>query len=160
MVLWFAGFGVLLVWAVFKSPVVDYRMVVLGAVLPVVEVAFGGPRVLHSVVGSVGLLAVVMAVTVRRRLLRRRLLGIPIGTFMHLVLDGVWTDTKAFWWPFAGTAWSESELPEVARGSVGLVLEVAGAFALWWCWRRFRLDEPDRRSRFVRTGHIGRDVAA
>ncbi len=160
MLLWFAGFGVLLVWAVFKSPLVDYRMVVLGSVLPVVEVALGGPRLLHSLIGPVCLLAVVMAATVRRRLLRRQLLGIPIGMFMHLVLDGAWADTSAFWWPFAGTAWSDAKLPEIGRGGFGFVLEVAGAIALWWCWRRFRLDEPDRRARFVRTGHIGRDVAA
>jgi hypothetical protein len=160
MLLWFAGFGVLLVWAVFKSPVVDYRMVVVGSVLPVAEIAFGGPRLLHSLIGSVGLLAVVMAVTVRRRLLRRQLLGLPIGMFMHLVLDGAWADTTAFWWPFAGTEWSDAELPEVGRGGFGLVLEIAGAVALWWCWRRFHLDEPARRAHFVRTGHLGRDVVA
>jgi hypothetical protein len=29
---------------------------------------------------------------------------------------------------------------------------------LWWCWRRFRLDEPSRRRRFWRTGQLDRDV--
>jgi membrane-bound metal-dependent hydrolase YbcI (DUF457 family) len=156
---WFAGMSVVLVWAVFTSPIVDYRLVALGSVLPVVDVAFGGPRVLHSVVGSVALMGVVMAATVGRRLLRRRLLGLPIGTFMHLVLDGVWADTHAFWWPFAGTAWSTSKVPEASRPGFGIVLELVGVGALWWCYRRFRLGEPERRALFLRTGHIGRDVS-
>ena len=158
MLLWFAGMSALLVWAVFKSPIVDYRMVMLGSVLPVAEVAFGGPRVLHSLAGSVALLAVVMAATPGRRLVRRRLLGIHIGRFMHLVLDGSWTDTHAFWWPLAVTAWSSSQVPEASRGAAIVVFEVAGAAALVWSYRRFRLDEPERRDTFLRTGHIGRDV--
>jgi hypothetical protein len=158
MLLWFAGAGTVLVWAVFKSPAVDYRIVALGAVLPVGEIVFGGPRVLHSLAGSVALLAVVMAFTVRRRLLRRRLLGLPIGTFVHLILDGAWADTHAFWWPFFGARWSGADLPEIARGGLNIVFELAGAAALWWCVRRFHLEEPARRSAFLRTGHVGRDL--
>jgi hypothetical protein len=78
--------------------------------------------------------------------------------FMHLVLDGVWADTHAFWWPFAGTAWSTSKVPEASRGGFVVVLELAGAAAVWWSYRRFRLDEPERRSLFLKTGHIGRDL--
>lgn len=160
MLLWFAGGSVVLVWVVFRSPAVDYRLVVLGAVLPLVELPFGSPRVLHSLVGSVVLLVLAMVATPRRRLVQRRLVAVPIGTFMHLLLDGVWADTEAFWWPFAGVAFSESRLPELARGGVDVVLELAGAAALWWCWRRFRLDEPARRARFWRTGQVDRDVVA
>jgi hypothetical protein len=158
VLLWFAGMSVVLVHLVFTSPAVDYRLVALGSVLPVIDIAFGGPRVLHSVTGSVALMAIVMAATVGRRLLRRRLLGVPIGMFMHLVLDGVWADTHAFWWPFAGTAWSTSKVPEASRGGFVVVLELAGAAAVWWSYRRFRLDEPERRSLFLKTGHIGRDL--
>jgi hypothetical protein len=97
--------------------------------------------------------------TPRQRLVQRRLVAVPIGVFIHLLLDGIWTDTQAFWWPFAGLAWSDARLPELARGPFGLVLEALGAAALWWCWRRFRLDEPARRRRFLRTGQLDRDVA-
>ena len=92
-------------------------------------------------------------------LVQRRLVAIPIGMLIHLLLDGIWTDTRAFWWPFAGLAWSDARLPELARGRFDLVLEAAGAAALWWCWRRFRLFEPERRRRFLRTGQLDRDVA-
>lgn len=159
MVLWFAGGSFLLVWLVFRSPAVDYRLVVVGALLPLVELPFGSPRVLHSLTGAVALLALAMILTPRRRLVQRRLVAVPIGVFLHLLLDGIWTDTRAFWWPFAGLEWSDAELPELARGGLGVVLELAGAAALWWCWRRFRLFEPARRARFVRTGQLDRDVA-
>jgi hypothetical protein len=157
--LWFAGGAFVLVWLVFRSPAVDYRLVIVGALLPLVELPFGSPRVLHSVSGATALLVLAMVATPRRRLVQRRLVAIPIGMFMHLLLDGIWTDTDAFWWPFTGFAWSDSRLPELARGPVDVVLEAAGAAALWWCWRRFRLFEPDRRHRFWRTGQLDRDVA-
>jgi hypothetical protein len=159
MLLWFVGGAVLGVWLVFRSPAVDYRLVVLGALLPLVELPIGEPRVLHSLAGSVALLGLAMVATPRRRLVQRRLVAIPIGTFTHLLLDGAWADTEAFWWPFSGLAWSESQLPELGRGGFDIVLELAGAAALWWCWRRFHLDEPDRRARFFRTGRLDRDVA-
>jgi hypothetical protein len=159
LLLWFAGGAFVLVWAVFRSPAVDYRLVMVGALLPLAELPIGSPRILHSVTGAVALLVAAMVATPRRRLMQRRLVAIPVGVFIHLVLDGIWTDTQAFWWPFAGTAWSDARLPELARGGLDLVLEIAGAAALWWCWRRFRLDEPARRQRFLRTGQLDRDVA-
>jgi hypothetical protein len=156
--LWFVGGAVVGVWLVFRSPAVDYRLVVVGALLPLAELPFGSPRLLHSLTGAALALAVAMLATPRRRLVQRRLVAIPIGMLIHLLLDGVWTDTHAFWWPFAGTEWSDSPLPELARGGFAVVLELAGAAALWWCWHRFRLNEPARRARFLRTGQLDRDV--
>lgn len=158
MFLWFAGGAFVLVWVVFRSPAVDYRLVMLGAVLPVAELPFGSPRLLHSLTAAAAALGLAMLVTPRRRLAQRRLVAVPIGMFIHLLLDGIWTDTQAFWWPFAGLAWSDARLPELSRGAFDLVLEALGAAALWWCWRRFRLDEPERRARFLRTGQLDRDV--
>lgn len=159
MFLWFVGGAVVGVWLVFKSPAIDYRLVVLGALLPLVELPIGEPRVLHSLTGAVVALGLAMLLTPRRRLVQRRLVAIPIGMLTHLLLDGAWADTTAFWWPFAGVAWSDSPLPELGRGAFDIVLELLGAAALVWCWRRFRLDEPDRRARFLRTGRLDRDVA-
>ena len=88
MFIWFAVASVVLVTVVFRSAAVDHRTIVLGALLPLVEAAFGGPRILHSLTGAVAVLAIVMLVTQGRRILRRRLLGIPIGLMCHLLLDG------------------------------------------------------------------------
>lgn len=160
MFLWFAGGSIVVVWVVFRSPAVDFRLVVLGALLPLVELPFGSPRVLHSMVGAAAILGLAMVATPGRRLVQRRLVAIPIGVFLHLLLDGIWTDTGAFWWPFAGLEWSDARLPELSRGGLNVLLELAGAAALWWCWRRFRLYEPARRERFVRTGQLDRDVVS
>jgi len=153
MFLWFVGGSILLVLLVFQSPAIDYRMVAVGSVLPVGELVFGGPRLLHTLLGAVAVLGIVMAATRHRRLLRRRLLGIPIGLFLHLVLDGVWTRASLFWWPFLGASF-EGELPEVARGSWTLGLELAGVAMLVFLWRACGLADPQRRKRFWRTGQL------
>lgn len=157
MFIWFAVLSVVVTWAVFQSPQLDYRMVALGSVLPVAEAPFGaGP--LHSLLAPTLVLLVVMLATVRRRLVRRRWLGLPIGMCMHLVLDGAFTRTATFWWPFQGWSFGSGPSPELARGLWSLVMEVLGVLVGWWAWKRFGLDDPDRRSRFVRTGQLDRSV--
>ena len=158
MVLWFVGPAVLVVWSVFRSPAADYRIVAVGSLLPLVELPFGEPRLLHSLTGAAVLLAAVMLGARGQRLVQRRLLGLPIGVLMHLVLDGAWADTRGFWWPFLGTSWSTSPLPELGRGLLVVPLEALGLAACWWGWRRFRLAEPGRRALFVSTGRVGRDI--
>ncbi len=158
MLLWFVGPSILLVWAVFRSPAADYRIVAVGALLPLVELPFAEPRLLHSLSGAGVLLAAVMLLARGRRVRQRQLLGLPIGLLMHLVLDGAWADTHGFWWPFLGVSWSSSELPELGRGALGVAFELAGAAACWWGWRRFRLAESERRQLFVTTGRVGRDI--
>jgi hypothetical protein len=159
VLLWFAGASVVLVWNIFRSPALDYRLVVLGSVLPLTEVLLGGPRVLHTLVFSVGLLGVVMVATRERRLRRRRWISLPIGVMMHLVLDGVWAQSAVFWWPFFGVAFPEGPLPELDRGGVGLLAELAGAAALAWCWVVFDLRDPAHRRELLHTGHLPRELA-
>jgi membrane-bound metal-dependent hydrolase YbcI (DUF457 family) len=159
VLLWFVGMSAVLVWAVFRDPAIDYRLVVAGSVLPdAVDALSGRAFLLHTLLFSVVLLVTVMLLTRRRRLARRRYLALPIGTFAHLVLDGVWTRTHLFWWPSFGTAFEAGPLPSLARPVwLVAVLEVAGLVAAaWWC-RHFRLFEPDRRRTFVRTGSLGRE---
>ena len=160
MILWFAGMSLLAVWLVFRDPAIDHRLVVAGALLPdVVDgVAARGPWVLHSLAGSVALLAIVMGATVGRRLLRRRLIALPIGTFLHLVFDGAWGDTDSFWWPFTGS-FGDGGLPSIERGALVVVLEVIGVAALVWLYRTWMLDRPEHRERFVRTGRLDRSLA-
>ena len=160
MILWFAGLGFLLTWEVFKSPALDYRLVMLGAVAPFAEVVTGGPRILHTLLGAVLALAVVMVITRRRRLLRRRLLGLPIGLFLHLVLDGDWSRKELFWWPAFGWSFGGGGMPELDRGSLSLLMEVVGAAVLAYCYQRFGLADRSRRDEFLRTGHLARDVTA
>ena len=162
MLLWFAGGALVAVWQVFKDPAIDYRLVVAGALAPdAVDAVLGGARVLHTLAFSVLLLCGVMLATRGRRGARRRLLALPIGTFLHLVLDAMWARTEVFWWPASGLSFEGAGLPSLSRPVLLLaVQEVAGAAALAWWWARFRLAEPERRAYFVRTGRVGRDLVA
>ena len=145
MLLWFAGTAVVTIWFVFRDPRFDYRLLVVGSIAPaVVDVWFGGARVLHSLAFSVGLLAVVMIATIGRRALRRTLLGLPLGTLLHLVYTGAWTDTSTFWWPFSG-GFDDAQLPIVARGWWNVPLELAGLVIVVWIVRATGLTDPDRR---------------
>jgi hypothetical protein len=151
--------ALLLTWLVFRDPAIDHRVVVLGALLPdAVDAPLGGARVMHTVVASAALLAVVMISTRRHRHARRRWLFLPVGTFLHLVLDGMWSRAQGFWWPAFG--WSLiGPLPTLDHGlGVLIAQEVAGAAALVWFWRRFHLGDPAVRARFSSTGRLPRDV--
>jgi hypothetical protein len=158
MFLWFAGTSFLTVWMVFRSPAADYRMVMLGSVLPVVELVAGRPLVAHTLAGAVAVLVVVMLTTRRRRLVQRRWLGIPIGMFCHLVFDGVWADRDLFWWPSFGASFPADDLPEVRRGVLSVLMELAGVALLVWMARRFQLRDRARWDEFRRTGRLGRDL--
>ena len=157
---WFAGLAVVLVWTVFRDTSIDYRLVMGGAVLPdLLDGIRGGPREAHTLAFSVGLLLAVMVGTTGRRLLRRRLLALPVASFCHLLLDGTWMLTTTFWWPAFGTRLQTRGLPSLQRPvALVVVQEVAGLVALAWWWRRFRLGEPERRRYFVHTGRLGRDL--
>lgn len=156
MLVWYAATAVVAVWAVFDSPMLDYRLVAVGSVLPVAQIVLGGPGPLHSLPVAVVVLFGVMAVTRGRRLVRRRLLGIPIGLMAALVFSGVWTDTEVFWWPLGGFALPEGSPPELARGAWSLVLEGIGIGLTWWWYQRVGLDDADGRATFARTGHLPR----
>jgi hypothetical protein len=154
MLIWFAVMSVVLVAIVFKSPGVDYRAVIVGALLPVAEGLTGGPKVLHSLLGATVVLGVLMLATQRKRLLRRRLLGIPIGMMAHLVLDLSFTQTNVFWWPFTGWAFAEGQIPEWEHLARSLVLELAGVGVAVWAWRAFDLADPATRARFLSDGRL------
>ncbi len=154
VLLWFAVAAPFLVAEIFRSPMVDYRLVALGALLPVVEALIGGAFVLHTLAAPVILMAMIMAATTGRRLLRRRLLGIPIGLFFHLVLDGTWASTTLFWWPVFGWSFAGLEAPEASGLGWRILLEVAAIGLAAFAWRRYGLDDPAARARLIRSGHL------
>ena len=159
MFVWFAAASFLIVVMVFDSPAVDYRMVMLGAVAPVLEGALGGPWLLHTLVGCAAVFAVVVVATRGRRLAARRAIGLPIGLFLHLVLDGTWLNSSLFWWPFrGGSPLGEGPIPEFDHLGASVALEVVGIAIAIYLVRRYGLTRPDRRKRFLRTGRLGRDV--
>lgn len=155
MLFWFIGTVVVAVWFVFRDPAFDYRLLVIGAVLPAaVDAVFGGARVLHSVTFSVALLVVLMLATPGRKPIRKTLLGLPVGTLLHLVFTGAWTNTTVFWWPFGGLSFDGAQHPVTARGWWNVPLELIGIGLCWWIVQRAELRDPERRAWFFRTGQL------
>jgi len=155
MLLWFAFGSIFGVWNVFQSPGLDFRLVAVGALLPLVlDAPFGAQSYAHTLCSAVVVLVLVMALTTGRgrRLRRRRLLGVPIGWFTGLVLSGAWAHKEVFWWPAFG--WSRPSAPLLAPWPVVIVEELLGVAAAWWAWSRFALADPARRQRFWRTGRL------
>ncbi|MBK5288211.1 MAG: hypothetical protein JJE46_07070 [Acidimicrobiia bacterium] len=154
MFFWFIGPSILAVFEVFRSRGLDYRLIGVGALLPlVIDAPLGrfGPG--HSLVVAVAALTLVMVTTIgRSRMLRRRLVCVPIGWFCGLLLSGAFLHDQTFLWPLLGTE----------TGHVGLfppptllVLgEAAGLAVIGWSVGRFGLDQAATRAEFARSGRL------
>lgn len=155
MILWYAAGAVVVVWAVFQTTGLDFRLVALGALLPVlVDLPAGHRAIGHTLLASAVLLLVVMLATAGRgrRLRRRRLLSLPIGSLSGLVLAAAWRDAEVFWWPALGTDLGRIAL--LPPWPAIVVLETIGLVAALWAVGRFGLADPDRRRRFLTTGRL------
>lgn len=157
MFFWFIGTAVVSVWFVFRDPGFDYRLLVVGSVLPLAELPFGA-RVLHSVTFSVALLAVLMLATAGRKPIRRTLLGLPVGTLLYLVFSGAWTNATVFWWPFFGLSFDDAPHPVAERGWWNVPLELFGLVLCAWIVRRAGLRDGERRAAFRGTGVLSLPV--
>ncbi|MDQ1465933.1 MAG: hypothetical protein QOH10_348 [Actinomycetota bacterium] len=155
MLLWYAAGSVFAVWNVFQSAGLDFRAVALGALLPlVVDAPIGHQAVGHTLLAPVGALLLVMVVTSGRgrRLLRRRVIGLPIGWFCGLALSGAFASQRVFWWPgFGGSFGHVGLLPAVP---VVVIEELLGVVAVRWIWIRFGLRDPSRRRELLRRGRL------
>ncbi len=138
----------------FRDPRFDYRLLIVGSVVPITDGLFGGARALHSVTVSVALLAALMIATAGRKPIRKLLLGLPIGMILHLVFDGAWNNTEIFWWPFFGWSFDDAPLPILDRGWWSLPLEVIGIAICVWLWRHNDLGDRHRRSVFLHNGQL------
>ncbi len=159
MFLWYTSVSILLVATVFRSSGLDYRLVALGAMVPLlVDLAVGHRALGHTFVFAVAVFVVVVLTTVgRSRLLRRRLLCLPIGMFVGLVLSGAFTQDHVFLWPFLGAGFGQEGLLPVWW--VVLPEELLGLFGWWWIVGQYDLYLPGPRDEFVRTGHLREGAA-
>jgi hypothetical protein len=154
MFFWYVGLSVLGVAVVFRSVGVDYRLVALGSLIPLaVDIPFGYRAYGYSLLFAVVLLAVVMLGTIGRpRLLRRRLLCLPIGVFCGLILSAAFANDELFWWPFLGSSFVHDAL--LPAWWVVLVEEVVGLFVCWVLVGQYDLYLAGPREAFLRTGRL------
>jgi len=152
MVLWFVAVSVAIVFVVFDSVALDYRLIATGSLLPWLDALWGPPWPLHSVFFPVLVMVAVMVIGWGRRMWQRRWLCLAIGLFFHLVLAGTWTARDVFWWPVFGTP-STSQFPMPSLPLM-LVLEVIGLGVAVWLWRGLGLGSARVRESLARTGRI------
>jgi hypothetical protein len=154
MLLWYVGLSVLIVLLVFQSAGVDYRLVAAGSLLPLaVDLLVRRLWIGHTMIFSVALLVLVMLLTIGRpRLLRRRLLCLPIGAFCGMALSAAWTNTDVFWWPFTGSTLPDA--PLLPAPGVVAFEELAGLVAIVWVAYRCGLDDAARRDELLRSGRL------
>lgn len=154
MLAWYVGLSILLVHYVFRSSGIDYRLVALGSLLPLVlDSPFRRLAYAHTLAAGVGLLFVVMVATIGQpRLLRRRLICLPIGYLCGLVLSGAWMAAEVFWWPFLGVSLAHE--PLLPPAGIVALQETAGLAAGVWIVMVFGLRDRERRAGFLRTGRL------
>src|SRR5688572_943313 len=102
MILWLVLGSVFGVWNVFRRSGVDFRLIAMRALAPLVLAApFGAQSYFRTLLSAVLVLLAAMLFNVGRgrRLRRRRALSFSIGWFAGLVLSGAWAHKEVFWWP-------------------------------------------------------------
>lgn len=128
MLFWFIGTAAAAAWLVFRDPRFPFLPLVAGALVPdVVEIPLGRIGPLHSAVVAFGAMLAVMLLTIGRRSVRRVVLAGTMGVLLHLVFDGAFAETEAFWWPLLGAPPEGTRVPTLERSlPLNLGLEVVG----------------------------------
>ncbi len=149
----------------------DLRVLALGGVLsdlidkPIGSILFidyfeTGRIYAHTLLFAMLILAGVMALTRRGTAVRKRWMALPIGVFLHLLLD-MPLDAETLWWPLLGT-----EFPSFAEGAFVdlvpyllkspwvIVQELLGVGYLVALYRKTQLGDPVRRRELVETGRL------
>ncbi|MDP6965330.1 MAG: hypothetical protein QGI12_05305 [Acidimicrobiales bacterium] len=156
MFLWFCVTSVLGIAVIFRSPFLDYRLLALGALLPLVETMLGFQWLFHTLFFGVLVLSSIMLLGRGNRKIQQKLLPLPIGLLTHLVLDGTWTETEIFWWPVTGRDLLGTEVSrlEFSFLPTGMILEILGVIITLWAWRKFELNKQVNLKAFLKNGHL------
>jgi inner membrane protein len=169
MIFWHMGVAAAIVYVTLGRRRIDYRFVLLGAVLPdVVDGLLGlflfevpaGRWIAHSILAVVVVtVAIVVGLPRERRL---AVFGLGVGWLLHLVGDGMWAAPRTFLWPAFGTefasaprepySWDLFANPLVHLGTWGG--ELVGLGILAWFYVAFGLNHAERRRLFLKDGYL------
>ncbi|MDQ3984931.1 MAG: metal-dependent hydrolase [Actinomycetota bacterium] len=162
------GLAALLTYVSLGRRRIDYRFILLGAILPDVvdQIAMifvdepSGRWIGHSLTAVLAASVFVIVVFSGER--RLALFGLAVGWLLHLVGDGIWQSPETFFWPAFGTdfavtpeepySWDLFRSPwDHGWSWAG---EVAGAAVLGWFIVAFRLNQHDRFRLFLKDGYL------
>ena len=165
MLFWHLGVTAAIVYATLGRRRIDYRVVLLGALLPdLIDIPLG--RFLlrdrygtQHLWGHTLLLVVVLSLVVMLFLrgdTARRWFVLPMAALIHLGLDAMWSHPVAFYWPLFGP------FPREAIGPVlhsllrpaTIVEELVGLGLLTYLFVGHDLQDRGHRREFLRTGKL------
>lgn len=157
------GIGIALAWlASYRRPwAVDYRLVLLGAILPdLIDKPLGAALQLESRLWAHTLVfvATVLAVTVIPGI--RRLVWVGFGILTHLLLDRIWEQPHVILWPALGWGFPtdgvslEGFLDILLRDPVVQAGEVAGLVVLVLFARAYGIRSWSSLRSFLRSGRV------
>jgi inner membrane protein len=164
---WHLGLAVLITYVTLGRRRIDYRFILLGAVLPdLVDgllglFVFDGPSgrwIAHSLLAVLVVFVVVFIGFKGER--RLAVFGVGVGWLLHLVGDGMWQAPRTFLWPSFGTTfatrptepYSWDLFTDPAAHLSAWAGELFGILILVWFFVAFRLGDEERRRRFLRDG--------
>lgn len=169
MILWHLGVGAALVYVTLGRRRIDYRYILIGAVLPdlvdgvarhFLDYEGSGRGLAHSLV-SFMVLAVLVVVLFKGET-RLAVFGLPVGWLTHIFLDGMWQAPKTFLWPAFGSGFdalpAEPYAWDLVTDPTAHLLtwsaEVVGLLVLAWFWVAHRLGEDGRLRLFLSDGYL------
>ena len=171
MLFWHLGMTCAIVFFAVGGRRVDYRMVLLGAVLsdlidkPIGRLLFAdefqnGRIFGHTLLVATGLLLLV-PILLRGKAARRWFI-VPICMLIHQALDGMWNEPITWFWPLFGTDFPPDPVAdywlEVLRRPFDhpweLVKELVGIGLLVYLGRAYKLQDPELRRRFLKKGQL------
>jgi membrane-bound metal-dependent hydrolase YbcI (DUF457 family) len=171
MLFWHLGITSAVIFFTLGRRRIDYRVVLLGAILPDLidkpigriffEEQFQNARLFgHTLlVWLVVLLAILLGL---RGEAARRWLVLPIAAMLHLVLDGMWDQPTTLFWPLFGTEfpkmpaanyWLEVLTRPFQQPLVGLG-ELVGLILLVYLGLAYQLHKAEPRRVFLKTGRL------
>ena len=169
MIFWHLGLATLIVYVTLGRRRVDYRYVLVGAVLP--DVVDGllnvtllhepaGRSIAHSVLSVIVVTVVILLVFKGER--RLSVFGVGVGWLLHLVGDGMWEAPRTFLWPAFGAdfaarppepySWDLFVHPLDHLATWGG--ELAGLAVIAWFWVAFRMGDEGRFGLWLRDGYL------
>lgn len=171
MLFWHLGMTCAIVFFALGARRIDYRVVLLGAVIsdivdkPIGRIFFreefeSGQLFGHTLLVSTALLLAIQ-ITLRGATARRWFI-LPICMLIHQVLDGMWNSPITWFWPLFGTTFdadpNDGYWLEVLARPLNhpweLVRELIGLVLLIYLARAYKLQDPELRRRFIRKGEL------
>ncbi len=171
MLFWHLGMTAAIIFVTLGWRRIDYRVVLLGAILPdLIDKSIGrvlfqgrfqsGHLFAHTLAFSVVLLLVIQLML--RGASARRWFILAIAALLHLGLDAMWTEPIVLFWPAFGTQfpaepaaqyWLEALRRPFQVPSEG-IKELVGLVLLAYLGYGFDLHKREALREFLRTGHL------